>query len=122
MQTNFTQPLESNEVLYFFVIQEWKIFQSHSYRRYLKLVFHLWNENESFEVDQLFELYENDTLIHHSYDELIDQFRQFDEVNDEVQVNDLLGEKGTCYITRNTFNGKTYDKIVLTSWEGNGNE
>lgn len=121
MQINFKQFPESNKVLYLFVIQEWKIFQSRSFRRYLKLVFRLWNENESFDVDQVFELYDNDT-IHTSYFELIDQFRQFGEVNDEVDVNDLLGEKGTCYITENTFNGKTYRKIVLTSWEENENE
>lgn len=115
MQTNFNnQNSITNEVIYSFKIDRYEILTSRENRQFLKLIFCLSNENESFEQDQLFELYE-DGSIHDSYYQFIDQFRQFGEVNDVVYVEDLIGEKGTCYIKGNIYS--PYRKVILTSWE-----
>lgn len=114
MQNHFlNQQSIFDEMIYSFKIDRYEILTSQENRRFLKLVFYLFNENENFEQDQLFELYEDDT-VHDSFFQFIDQFLQFGEVNDEVYVEDLIGEKGTCYIKRNKFNH--YAKIILTSW------
>ncbi len=109
------------QVLYNFQIIKYEVFQSRSYQRYLKLIFYLSNENESFEIDQLFELYDDDSA-HPAYYRLLDQFRQFGEVKNDVTVEDLIGERGTCYVKHNYSNGKTYQQIILTSWEDTVNE
>jgi len=118
---NFNQSNTQKEVVYSFAIDRYEVFTSRSYQRYLKLIVQLWNENEGFEMDQLYELNDDDS-VHLSFYRFVDQFRQFGEVNDEVYVDDLIGERGTCQIKYNYSHSRSYPKIVLTSWEGNENE
>lgn len=122
MQFNsYNQTNIQNKPIYNVIIDRYEVFSSFTYRSYLKLICHLWNENESFEIDQVFELYD-DGSVHQSFYEFVDQFRQFGEVKDDVTVEDLIGEKGTCTIKHHFSNGKVYQKIVLTSWEDNTDE
>lgn len=117
MQNHFlNQKSILNEVIYSFKIDRYEVLTARENRRFLKIVLNLFNENENFEQDQVFELYEDDS-VHDSFYQFVDQFRQFGEVKDEIYVEDLIGEKGTCYIKRNKFNH--YAKIILTSWEEN---
>ena len=113
MQHNQSYPLTPHqvEVSYAFKIIRYEIFIARTAQRYLKLVFQLWNENESFEVDQIYELYDDDSA-HPAYYRFLDQFRQFGEIKDDVTVEDLIGEKGTCYIKHNSSHGKVYQQII----------
>ena len=122
MQQNFINQLSSQvNVEYVFQINRYEVITSRTSQRYLKLIFHVWNENENFEIDQLYMLYD-DNSVHSSFYDFIDQFRQFGEIKDEIYVEDLIGERGTCYFKSNYSHGKTYKKIVLTSWEDASNE
>lgn len=104
-----------------FEIIHQEIFKSNSQQQFLKYVFKLTNENEEYEEDQMF-LLDYEGYIHSSFYDFIDQFRQFGDVNEDFSVEDLIGEKGTCYFESHHSNGKTYKKIVLTSWGNNENE
>lgn len=110
---NFTSEVK---VGYDFVIDRYEVLTSRKSQRFLKLVFKVWNENEDFEIDQLYMLYEDDSA-HSSYYNFVEQFRQFGEIEEEFTVDDLIGERGTCYFKSNFSGGKVYKKIVLTSWE-----
>lgn len=121
MQNNNFNQLTSLKVEYAFQIDRYEVITARTSQRFLKLVFKVWNENEDFEIDQLYMLYD-DNSAHSSFYDFTNQFRQFGEVKDEILVQDLIGERGTCYFKNNFSNGKVYQKIVLTSWEGNINE
>lgn len=114
-------PFNLQVVVYHFEIIRQEIFTSYNKQQFLKYVFKLTNENEEYEEDQMF-LLNDEGHIHSSFYDFIDQFRQFGEVNDDFNVEDLVSEKGTCYFETNHSRGKTYKKIVLTSWGGNENE
>lgn len=102
------------KVEYDFAINRFEIITSHKAQRFLKLVFNVSNENENFDEDQLYLLDEDDNP-HSSYYEFIEQLSQFEEIEDNHTVEDLIGKKGTCYFKSNFSGGKVYKKIVVTS-------
>lgn len=112
----YLQKVQSN-----FEIIHQEIFTSNRQQQFLKYTFKLSNENGEYQEDQMF-LLDDEGYIHSSFYDLIDQFRQFGEVNENFNVEDLVGEKGTCYFESHHSNGKVYKKIVLTSWEVNKDE
>lgn len=118
---NFNQSNIQEEVEYSFVIDRYEVFTSRSNQQYLKLVFQLWNENEEFEKDQLYQL-DGNGGIHPSFYEFVNQFSKFGEVIEEFGIEDLIGERGTCHIKSNFSKGRIYHKISLTSWEDDSNE
>lgn len=111
----------TSRVIYRFVIERYEIFTSKYGRDYLKFVFLLSNENETFEEDQIFPIGLSNNYSPR-FEEFVKQFSQFCELTDDNTFNDFIGEKGECYIDLSHYNGRTYRKLIITALEDNGNE
>lgn len=98
-----------------FVISRYEIFESRADQEYLKLVFRLKNENESFEVDQIFPI---DSLgqLGFRYELLLDQFEKFyGEIDRNVDYEDFVGERGSCFLKQSEYKGRFYQQVVFVS-------
>lgn len=107
------------KVFYKFKISRYEIFESKADQEYLKLVFSLNNENESFEVDQIFPI---DSLgqLGFRYEILLDQFEKFyGEIDRNADYEDFVGEKGTCFLEHSKYRGRIYQRVVFVSLEEN---
>lgn len=116
MQNNLSYIKKPLVVEYSFKIRGYEFFYSRQSQRFLRIIFDVFNENESFDTEQIFMIYDDGT-IHQSYYDFVNQFRAFGDVIDDVHPEDLINEQGTCYFEYRYSNGKTYQKIILTSWK-----
>lgn len=107
------------KIFYKFTISRYEIFESKAGQEYLKLVFSLNNENESFEVDQIFPI---DSLgqLGYRYEKLLDQFEKFyGEIDRNVDYKDFVGERGSCFLEQTQYKGRIYRHVIFTSLEEN---
>ncbi|WP_223553879.1 hypothetical protein [Lysinibacillus sphaericus] len=116
MESNHFNPF--GHVIMHFVISKYEFFTSRSGQEFLRFVFILSNENESYEEDQIF-LVEDNGDIHPSFNEFVEQFNRFIELKDNITFGDFIGEKGTCYMEPYNHYGKIYRKIKIISLEIN---
>lgn len=96
-----------------FEITKYDFFTSRAGQEFLRLYFWLSNENEEFEHTQVFLVEENGD-IHSSFNDFVDQFRQFIELKDDITFDDFIGESGSCYIHDYNHHGNNYRKIMIT--------
>ena len=96
-----------------FKIIKYDFFTSRAGQEFLRMYFWLSNENEAYEETQVFLVEENGD-IHSSFNDFVDQFRQYIELKDDITFADFIGESGTCYINNYNHYGKIYRKIVIT--------